>query len=134
MMVRWVLLGVLITSCSAPPDVSESDAAAPTVEKAAVEAATRTREARGVLISREAYGDDWPYTVASGHLDCEPPGSNVVLRVGDTVYALNGRAMGNAARRGYRNARETITLRDANGYFTVGDVGAIIERGLALCR
>ncbi len=87
----------------------------------------------GVLITKAEYGEDWPYTVDSGFLYCDPPGSNVVLRAEGKVYALNGRAMGNAAERGYLNARDSITLKDENGYLTVGDVGNIIERGLSMC-
>ena len=50
------------------------------------------------------------------------------------MYALNGRAMGNAAEKGYLNARDTITLKDENGYYTIGNVSKIIERGLAMCN
>lgn len=82
-------------------------------------------EPKGVLITKAEYGEDWPYTVESGRLFCDPPGSNVVMESGGTVYALNGRAMGNAGQRGYVNARETITLRDEHGYFTVGDPGSV---------
>lgn len=88
----------------------------------------------GVMIDKAEYGDDWPYTVESGRLYCDPPGSNVVMESGGTVYALNGRAMGNAAQRGYVNARESITPRDEYGYFTVGDSQKIISRGLSMCR
>jgi hypothetical protein len=89
---------------------------------------------KGVLISKSEYGEDWPYTVESGRLYCDPPGSNVVMEAGGRVYALNGRAMGNATQRGYLNARETITLRDEYGYFTIGDSQKIISRGLSMCR
>ncbi len=88
----------------------------------------------GVEISEEEYGEDWPYTVKSGRLYCDEPGSNVVLETANgTVYALNGRAMGNAKKRGYLIARDSITKKDANGYFTIGKTHKIIERGLAMC-
>lgn len=91
-------------------------------------------EAKGVVITKAEYGEDWPYTVDSGRLYCDPPGSAVVMESDGKVYALNGRAMGQAAQRGYLNARETITLRDENGYFTIGDASSIIQRGLAMCE
>jgi hypothetical protein len=90
-------------------------------------------DSKGVLVTKAEYGVDWPYTVESGRLYCDPPGSNVVMESGGTVYALNGRAMGNAAQRGYVNARE-ITLRDDHGYFSIGSSHKIISRGLSMCR
>ena len=89
---------------------------------------------KGEVITQEEYGGDWPYSVTSGRLYCEPPGSNIVMESGGKVYALNGRAMGNAKKRGYLIARDTITLKDKNGYFTIGDTHKIIERGLAMCK
>lgn len=88
----------------------------------------------GELISVDEYGDDWPYTVESGRLYCDPPESNVVMEVEGKVYALNGRAMGNAKRRGYLNARDTITIKDENGFFSVGRPDKIITRGLVMCE
>jgi hypothetical protein len=95
---------------------------------------TTHRAENGILITKAEYGNDWPYTVDSGLLYCDPPGGNVVLKSGGKVYALNGRAMGNAKGKGYLNARDSITFRDKNGYFTVGDVGKIISRGLSMCN
>lgn len=89
---------------------------------------------KGELISQEEYGSDWPYTITSGHLYCDPPGSNVVMDANGKTYALNGRAMGDAVNRGYVVARDTIKLKDENGYFTVGDEQKLIERGLAMCK
>lgn len=89
---------------------------------------------RGEVITQEEYGSDWPYTVTSGRLYCDPPGSNVVMESGGKVYALNGRAMGNAKERGYLVARDAITRKDENGYFTIGNSQQIIQRGLSMCR
>lgn len=96
--------------------------------------ASTSKTERGVAITKTEYGADWPYTIDSGYLYCDAPGSNVVMAAAGRVYALNGRAMGNAAKRGYLNARETITLRDENGFFTVGDTQKIIQRGFSLCQ
>jgi len=89
---------------------------------------------KGELITKEEYGSDWPYSVQSGRLYCDTPGSNVVMKSGGKVYALNGRAMGNAKKRGYVIARDTIKLRDKDGFFTVGSASKIIRRGLSKCR
>ena len=42
--------------------------------------------------------------------------------------------MGNAKKRGYVIARDSIFLKDENGYFTIGDNQKIIKRGLAMCN
>lgn len=89
---------------------------------------------RGEVITQEEYGSDWPYTVTSGRLYCDLPGSNVVMESDGKVYALNGRAMGNAKARGYTVARDTMTKKDENGYSTVGNSQKIIQRGLSMCR
>ena len=89
---------------------------------------------KGEVVTRDEYGKNWPYTVESGRLYCDPPGSNVVMESGGKIYALNGRAMGNAKGRGYIVARDTITKKDENGYYTVGDRSKIIQRGLSMCK
>lgn len=115
-----------------PPDPADTSQ----VESEAAEArpVASAPDPKGVLITKADYGEDWPYTVESGRLYCDPPGSNVVMETDGRIYALNGRAMGNATQRGYLNARETITLQDEYGYFTVGDSQKIISRGLSMCR
>lgn len=89
---------------------------------------------KGEIITKAEYGNDWPYTVESGRLYCDPPGSNVVLESSGKIYALNGRAMGNAEKRGYTIARDTITLKDEYGGYSIGNANKIIERGLAMCQ
>lgn len=131
------IFAVFALGCSDSKDDTVSSDSQETVIPDAPEAGTvaaSERDAKGVLITKVEYGADWPYTVDSGALYCDPPGSNVVMESDGKVYALNGRAMGNATERGYLNARETITLRDEYGYFTVGDAGKIISRGLAMCN
>lgn len=116
---RFVILAVLsVAGCSEPGKHSMSEEPL----------------SKGVEITKAEYGVEWPFTVDSGLLYCDAPGSNVVMLSNGKVYALNGRAMGSAAQRGYLNARDTITLKDANGYFTVGDSAKIISRGLAMCK
>ena len=127
-----VLAALLVVSCS--DEANRSATPDPSHATTVGEAEGQDQPGQGVLITKAEYGEDWPYTVDSGFLYCDPPGSNVVLKADGTVYALNGRAMGNAAEKGYLDARESITLKDENGYFTVGNVGKIIERGLAMCN
>lgn len=87
----------------------------------------------GVEITRAEYGSDWPFSVESGRLYCEGPGSNVVMESGGVVYALNGRARGNVEEMGFVDSREEIVLTDDGGFYTVGNMPAIIERGLEMC-
>jgi hypothetical protein len=103
-------------------------------ERRETSASQPNTELPGVEITRQEYGDDWPYSVESGRLYCDGPGSNVVMESNGTVYALNGRAMGNAEERRYVVAdRDTISLTDDQGFYTVGSHTKIIERGLAMC-
>lgn len=43
-------------------------------------------------VTRKQYGDEWPFTVEEGVIDCPKP-SAAVFRHGGKVYALNGIAM-----------------------------------------
>lgn len=132
------VVGLVVVGCSdvneqaEPPEPANKSRVGS--EAAPARSVSSAPDPKGVLITKVEYGEGWPYTVESGRLYCDPPGSNVVMESGGRVYALNGRAMGNAAQRGYVNARETITLRNEYGYFTVGDSPQIISRGLSMCR
>jgi len=129
-----ILAVLLALGCSDGADRTTTATPSPATTEVPRPITTAEATENGVLITKAEYGADWPYTVDSGLLHCDPPGSNVVLKAEGKVYALNGRAMGNATERGYLNARDTITLRDDNGYFTIGNVGKIIDRGLAMCN
>ena len=64
----------------------------------------------------------WPLSIQEGVLQCV--GSAVTVQAPDgTVYAINGNARNQAQSRGWR---------DASGVQT-GDVGPLIQQGLALC-
>ncbi len=80
-------------------------------------------------VSRTDYGSDWPLTVDEGTLGCWGP-SAVTFTTGDgTTYALNGTALGWADEKGWS--------RDKQGEIwdpSKGDIGALIEDGLALCQ
>ena len=55
-----------------------------------------------IEIAKSQYGAEWPFTVESGRLRCDP-GSHVVFVSNQSVYAINGSAKGAAAKNGYRN-------------------------------
>lgn len=55
-----------------------------------------------IEIAKPQYGAEWPFTVESGRLRCDP-GSHVVFVADGTAYAINGSAKGAAARNGYAN-------------------------------
>jgi hypothetical protein len=69
----------------------------------------------------------WPFTVASGLLECKP-GRVVVFHTGGTTYGVNGLA---AAR--YRSINP-IGRSDPTIPGTKISVGPVIDRGLSLCR
>lgn len=54
------------------------------------------QEPQGILVSREEFGDEWPFTVESGRVDCRQGGAAVFI-VDNWVYQLNGVA----AQKGY---------------------------------
>ena len=43
---------------------------------------------RGVVVTRDQFGDDWPLAVNSARVECEEAGA-VVLRLGSRRFALN---------------------------------------------
>lgn len=81
------------------------------------------------FVSREAFGADWPLTVDSGILRCEPP-QLVVIDTGGTTYAVNGSAKGTKR---WADA-DTITAPHPSIVGGRMDVAPLISRGLDLCR
>lgn len=81
------------------------------------------------FVSRELLGADWPLTVDSGTLRCEPP-QLVVIDVGGTTYAVNGSAKGTAR---WADA-DVITAPHPTIAGGRKDAGPLIRRGLDLCR
>lgn len=79
-------------------------------------------------ITEKEYGENWPFTVSSGSLECRRA-HDVVLVSDGKVYALNGKARGNKS---YRDFNEI--WRD-NPEFPGSKVplGDIISRGSELC-
>ena len=75
-------------------------------------------------VSRAAFGDDWPLTVADGVLRCE--GAAVIFRTGGTDYGVNGAAARFAD-------IDPIWADDPSGVSPKKSIGPLIERGLTLC-
>jgi hypothetical protein len=84
-------------------------------------------------VSQSEYGADWPLTVLAGELACEEV-SSVVFKVGADVYALNGRAKGRAAEKGYKDIRaiqlETVKVGTQQ---LLASTQPLIAAGLKLC-
>lgn len=83
---------------------------------------------RVITISKDTFRGEWPFTVDSGTLRCEPPQS-VVFSTGGSDYGVNGSAMD----AGYAPA-QPIWKRSTDGYGPRVYIGDVIDRGLALCR
>jgi hypothetical protein len=45
----------------------------------------------GRLVTKAEFGDEWPFTVDSGYVDC-PDGLSAVFRTGSAEFGLNGMA------------------------------------------
>jgi hypothetical protein len=88
-----------------------------------------------LLITQNQLGEQWPFTVSQGTLECIPPGI-VTFRVKNKTYAVNGLA----SSRGYAKIDE-IWREDPNkqgqwrvGLITKMDLANIIKKGLDLCN
>lgn len=85
-----------------------------------------------VKISRQEYGDRWPFTVEEGILDWEatPTGTAVTFTANGVTYAVNGTAM----TAGKYADIEPIWAADPKGLWPKKDIGPIIDRGLELAK
>lgn len=86
------------------------------------------------LISAEALGDAWPFTVAEMHLQCLP-GSAVVVTDVETglMYPLNGTAKAKANQLALEPIdkvwRDNPTIPG-----TKVSIGPVLDQGLQLCK
>jgi hypothetical protein len=88
-----------------------------------------------ILITQEQYGDEWPFLVAKGVLECMPPGI-ITFKAHNKTYAVNGLANS----RGYKDIDEIwkddpkqLGMEDSTNIINKVDLGAIISKGLELC-
>ena len=89
-------------------------------------------------VTQAEYGEQWPFTVAEGTIDCNPSvdnsGRDVVLRVGEDVYAVNGKARGTAQKTGlYKDLAEIWRDQPANNGGKVAIPDKLIQQGLKIC-
>lgn len=90
-----------------------------------------------VRITRQEYGDQWPFTVDEGVLSCKKIGyvgnvelHEVLFTTNGVTYAVNGTARSNKA---YADVREIW----ADDQYSIGpkkNIGPIIDRGLSLVK
>lgn len=99
---------------------------------------------KGVFVSEEKFGEEWPFTVPGGRLVCD--GNAVFFYVGEDIYAINGTAMtlGDVLHYKWKRPDEIWRLkpndRDAETRKRLGmapayvSLGAILEKGQELCQ
>lgn len=93
---------------------------------------------RTLVVSRDQYGDQWPWPdFETATISCVERDA-VTVKLGDVLYGLNGRAQSS---RGLPDARlmmartpdtEDISA-DGLGLFELGATGELIKAGLAIC-
>jgi hypothetical protein len=94
-----------------------------------------------ITISKEDFGDRWPFTVSQGKLSCS--GNAVTFKANGKIYAVNGTAKS----RGFaeineiwKNDEEMIKiLKESFLGEDIGsppkiNIGPIIDKGLSLCK
>ena len=86
----------------------------------------------GKAIGRDDLGDEWPFVVDKGVVDCVGT-REVVFRANGRTYALNGTAMTQATRRGYANDI-AILRRNPRHPASFMSTHAVIELGLQECE
>ncbi len=88
-----------------------------------------------ILITEEQYGEEWPFIVSKGVLECMPPGI-ITFKARNQTYAVNGLA----SSRGYKDIDEIwkddprqLGMENSANVINKIDLGAIISKGLELC-
>jgi hypothetical protein len=89
-------------------------------------------------ISKSQFKDQWPLTVDSGTLKCEPAPTSlkvqfVTFTSGGKTYALNGIARGQAKQRGWKEI-DPIWKDNPEIPGAKINIGPLITLGLTLCR
>jgi hypothetical protein len=85
------------------------------------------------LITKDMFGDQWPFTVSEGELECLPP-ALVTFKVNGIIYAVNSLA----SSRGYQSINR-IWKTDPNrlneaGFPAKVDILPVVHTGLSLCN
>ena len=89
----------------------------------------------GREVTEEEFGEDWPFTVASGSVDCNNLSNGLrvaVFRSGSVTYALNGTATARAEDQGYEDVMKI--WRDDPDYEGLKiNIGPILDLALGEC-
>lgn len=92
------------------------------------ESAGQAAEKRGKRVSHDQFGDEWPFTVSAGIVDCTG-GQAAVFRVGSKTYQLNGFAK----TLGYEPI-DSIWKENPNNPGTRISIGPMISLALQECQ
>lgn len=131
-----VMFGTIVTGCGGGGDESSP----PSTEGGGAPAVCEPGE--GCPITREQFGEEWPFTVESGVLGCgavegSPGVGSVVFEAdgsGGTFYAINGTAKGLADEQGWHPLEEIWADDPATAqYGGKVSIEPIIELGLSTC-
>lgn len=86
-------------------------------------------------ITKQEFGQNWPFTLNEGILKCIDGG--VVFIANGKTYAVNGLAKGQGKSRGYSDVEEIwaidSTLTDANNTIRIG-IQSVLDEGLKMCK
>ncbi|RKZ46300.1 MAG: hypothetical protein DRR16_29885 [Candidatus Parabeggiatoa sp. nov. 3] len=92
-----------------------------------------TRKLPALILKQTEYGENWPFSVSEGVLECFPPGI-ITFKVKDKTYAVNGLA----SSRGYLKIddiwRNTPTILEQDTSNKKVELSPIINKGLELCN
>lgn len=137
------------TTTTAEPTTTTAEVTTSTTSKAttttvsaapcADEEPTKVNTGGWVLICKEDFGEEWPFTVADGLLSCRTletletgGGPAIVFGPDDTAYAINGAAKAVAAENEWK-AVDDIWLDDSASPGLKISLQPIIAAGLDLC-
>jgi len=87
------------------------------------------KDETGIRVTKEEYGERWPFTVDEGYLDCKGF-REVIFRVGRKEYGLSGEAVGAEK---YLNI-DPIWREDPQMKGTKIIVTPLVQKGLGICK
>jgi hypothetical protein len=119
---RWLLGLVIVFVCAA---CTTSNTSTPSDESGG----ETTAQQGSIQISASEVSDEWPLTVDSGTLSCEPPSSVTFTTPDGTTYAVNGTAQTLSVAPDI----DPIWKDDPDVPGAKINIGELIDRGLALC-
>jgi hypothetical protein len=85
-----------------------------------------------IKVTQAEYGERWPFTVSEGIIDCVSR-SDVVMKVGEDVYAVNGTARSKVRSRLYKDLAEIWRNQPAGLEGKVPIPDELMQQGLKVC-